>query len=441
MSVRSDSHRRSCRAVRGREDESRLLPVPGDFCLNAKEVATFLAFVHHPPVDRERDLEAPINDDLGTKMVFLAGPRQVGKTTLAKHVLSRWRSGAYLSWDNREDRAAMRAARWPAGKALVVLDELHKWRGWKRWLKGEFDKHRERLAFLVTGSARLDVDRRGADSLQGRYHHYRLHPFSVAEAVGGGPTELPPPGAELPVEGRPGASEAVAALLRFGGFPEPFLGGSDRVLRRWQKERLERFFREDVRDLEPLRDLASVQLLADMLPDRVGSALSLNALREDLEVSHRSVAHWVDVLERLYHVVRVPPFVTPRVRALRKMPKAYLWDWSLVPAAGPRFENLVAGHLLKLCHTMQDREGHPVELHYLRDRAGHEVDFLVTHRARPWFAVEVKLAETRVDPAIFYFRDRLSIPWVYQVTLEGDKDFVENGVRVLPADVFLSALA
>jgi AAA domain len=205
-------------AVRGREDEGRLLPLPGCFCLNARNVATFLAFLRHPPVDRERDLEAAINDDLGTKMVLLAGPRQVGKTTLAKHVLSRWGSRTYPSSDNRKDRAAMRAARWPAGKALVVLDELHKWRGWKRWLKGEFDKHRHRLAFLVTGSARLDVDRRGADFLQGRYHHYRLHPFSVAEALGGGPAELPAPGAELPVEGRPRASSAGRAS---SGGPDP----------------------------------------------------------------------------------------------------------------------------------------------------------------------------------------------------------------------------
>jgi uncharacterized protein len=391
-------------------------------------------------MDRRRYLEEPVREDLGDKMVLIAGPRQVGKTTMARRILRDWGSGEYLSWDNREDRAALRAARWPAGNALVVLDELHKWRGWKRWLKGEFDKHRDRLRFLVTGSARLDVYRRGADSLQGRYHHYRLHPFSLAEMLGSEATPLPTPGAELAVEPRPGAAEALASLARFGGFPEPLLAGSERVLRRWQKERLERFFREDVRDLEPLRDLGSLQLLADMLPERVGSLLSLNALREDLEVSHRAVAHWVDVLERLYHVVRVPPFVAPRVRALRKMPKAYLWDPSLVEAEGARFENLVALHLLKLCHLLQDREGHAVELYYLRDRAGHEVDFLVTSRARPWFAVEVKLAAARVDPALAYFRDRLHIPWTYQVTLEGDRDFVEDGIRVLPASTFLGAL-
>ena len=391
-------------------------------------------------MERRRYLEQPIGEDLAAKMVFLAGPRQVGKTTLARRLLGAWGPGTYLAWDNREDRAVIRAAQWPPGKALVVLDELHKWRGWKRWLKGEFDRHRDRLRFLVTGSARLDLYRRGADSLQGRYHHYRLHPFSLAEAAGRLDAPLLGPGDELTPQALPGAEEALAALARFGGFPEPFLAGSDRTLRRWQKERLERFFREDVRDLEAVRDLGAVQLVADMLPERVGSPLSLNALREDLEVSHRAVTHWVDVLERLYHVFRVPPFASPRVRALRKMPKAYLWDSSLVAAPAARFENLVALHLLKFCHLLEDRDGHPVALTYLRDRTGREVDFLVTHKGRPWLAVEVKLAATRVDPALVYFRDRLEIPWAYQVTLEGRRDFVENGVRVLPAASFLSAL-
>jgi uncharacterized protein len=138
--------------------------------------------------------------------------------------------------------------------------------------------------------------------------------------------------------------------------------------------------------------------------------------------------------------VRIPPFTASRIRSLHKMPKAYLWDWSLVAERGARFENLVALHLLKLCHALEDLEGFPVALHYLRDRDGREVDFLVTHRNKPWFAVEVKTSATRVEPALVYFRDRLAIPWVYQVTLEGSRDFVENGVRVLPAAHFLAAL-
>ncbi|MCK6458492.1 MAG: ATP-binding protein [Planctomycetes bacterium] len=390
-------------------------------------------------MDRIRYLEASVEEDLKDTMVLVAGPRQVGKTTLARHVLGRRASGVYLSWDNRDDRKEIRAARWPGDEALVVLDELHKWRGWKGWLKGEFDKHRGRLGFLVTGSARMDVYRRGADSLQGRYHHYRLHPFSVAEALRGGPADALPPGSEIRFR-RNGRADVVEALLEFGGFPEPFLAQSARTLRRWQKERLERFFREDVRDLGQVRDLSSIQLLADLVPERVGSPLSLNSLREDLEASHRAVAHWTDILERLYHLFRIRPFVSSRVRALRRMPKAYLWDASLVPDRGPRFENLVGLHLLKLCHYLEDREGHAVALHYLRDRDGREVDFLVTHSGKPWFAVEAKLSETEVDPSIVYFRDRLKIPWSYQVTLEGDRDFVENGVRVCPASRFLAAL-
>ena len=390
-------------------------------------------------MERKRYLEGPIGEDLAEKMVFLAGPRQVGKTTVARHLLAASEDGVYLNWDSRDDRREIRAARWPGGASLVVLDELHKWRPWKRWIKGEFDKHGARFRFLVTGSARMDLYRRGGDSLQGRYHHYRLHPFSCGEVEAAGAPRVLSPGEELPVLSR-GSSDTVASLLEFGGFPEPFLAQSARTLRRWQKERLERFFREDVRDLESVRDLSSLQILADLLPERVASPLSLNALREDLEVSHRALTLWMDILERLYHVFRVRPFSSTKVRGLRKMPKAYLWDSSLVPERGPRFENLVALHLLKLCHFLQDRDGHAVDLCYLRDRVGREVDFLIVVGKKPWFAVEVKLGETRIDPALVYFRERLKIPWAYQVVLGDHRDFVQDGVRCLPAHRFLAAL-
>jgi hypothetical protein len=390
-------------------------------------------------VIRPRYLEPPVLADLKEKMVFVAGPRQVGKTTLARRILGSSAPGVYLNWDNREDRREIRAARWPAGDALVVLDELHKWKDWKSWLKGEFDKHRGRLRFLVTGSARLDVYRRGGDSLQGRYHHYRLHPFSHREALSPREPPVVAPGNELPIPER-APQDVLDALVAFGGFPEPFLVQSARTLRRWQKERLDRFFREDVRDLESIRDLASLQLLAELLPERVGSPLSLNALREDLNVSHRALTLWMEVLDRLYHVVRIRPFTSPRLRTLHKMPKAYLWDWSLVAEPGPRFENLLALHLLKLCHFLQDREGFDVDLHYLRDRAAREVDFLVTANRKPWFAVEAKLGDARLDPALVYFRDRLKAPWAYQVVLEGSRDFVQDGVRCLPARKFLAGL-
>ncbi len=386
---------------------------------------------------QQRYLESPIASDLQRKMVFVAGPRQVGKTTLAKRILADWATGIYLNWDNREHRAELKNPRWPAEEAVVVLDEIHKWRGWKRWIKGEYDEHGDRLHFLVTGSARMDVYRRGGDSLQGRYHHYRLHPFTLAE-IGASARRLEP-GAEIPVgRGRP--PHGLEALLRFGGFPEPFLAQNPRQHRRWLKERFDRFVREDVRDLGSVRDLSRIQILADLLPERVASPLSLNSLREDLEVSHRAVSHWMDVLERLYFTFRIAPFRSKAVQSLKQMPKAFLWDWSAVESEGARFENLVAGHLLKLCHDLEDVEGHRVALHYLRDRAGREVDFLVTANRKPWFAVESKIRADRADPSLLYFRDRLKIPWTYQVSLEGERDVLDNGVRCLPAAKFLAAL-
>jgi len=388
-----------------------------------------------------RYLQAAVGADLGHKMVFVAGPRQVGKTTLARQVLAERDAGVYLAWDRREDRDAIRKAQWPAGEALVVLDELHKYRHWKRWIKGEFDAHRDRLSFLVTGSARLEVYRRGGDSLQGRYHHYRLHPFSAAELEWPGRARAAvQPFAEVAPDAVV-ASSAIDALMEFGGFPEPLLARSPRNLRRWRAERLDRFLREDVRDLEAVREISPLQTLADLLPARVASPLSINALREDLEASHRAVSHWMDVFDQLYFTYRIAPYAAKRVRALKKMPKAYLWDWGLVAERGPRFENLVASHLLKFCHLLQDGEGFRTGLHYLRDASGREVDFLVTCEGKPWFAVEAKLADGDPDPALRYFAARIGVKWLYQVALDGRRDFVRDGVRCLPARRFLAALA
>jgi predicted AAA+ superfamily ATPase len=388
----------------------------------------------------KRYLQAPIAEDLAEKMVLVAGPRQVGKTTLARQVLDAVGPGVYLTWDRRQDRKQIRDAEWPGGEALVVLDELHKYRHWKRFIKGEFDAHRDRLRFLVTGSARLDVYRRGGDSLQGRYHHYRLHPLTQAEIAGPRRGFQPPePGTELEFS-RSAPSEIADALMARGGFPEPFLHDSNRHLRRWQKERLDRFFREDVRDLENVRDMSSMEIMADLLTERVGAPLSLNSLREDLEVSHKAVSHWLDILLRLYFAFSLRPYASKAVRSLGKMPKVYLWDPTLVADRGARFENLVALHLLKLVHFLEDHGGHNVDLHYLRAANGREVDFLVTHNRRPWFAVEAKLSETAVAPALRYFGSRLKIPWLYQVVLNAKRDTEQDSVRCLPASKFFSAM-
>ena len=203
---------------------------------------------------------------------------------------------------------------------------------------------------------------------------------------------------------------------------------------------MERFFREDVRDLENVREISLMQLLADLLPDRVGSILSLNALREDLEVSHRAISHWIDILERLYFSFRVRPFIARKTYSLKKAAKLYLWDWSLVADPAARFENIIASHLLKFCHFLEDTEGHAAELFYLRDIDKREVDFLVTIDRKPWFAVEVKLGDGKPSPHLRYFKERLKTPFSYQVVLHQERDFMEEGIRVLPAWKFLSSL-
>ncbi len=370
-----------------------------------------------------RYLEDAIRDDLQRKMVFLGGPRQVGKTTLALGLLGGGgvRHRGYLNWDDPRARRALMRGELPAGEPLLVLDEVHKFSRWRNLVKGLYDTESDRTAFLVTGSARLDHYRKGGDSLQGRYHHYRLHPFSLGELA------KDPSPADL------------EALLRFGGFPEPLLAGDARFWRRWQRERLSRVVYEDLRDLEHVRDIALVELLVEALPERVGSPLSIQNLCGDLQVAHETVARWIGILENLYVCFRIPPFGAPRIRAVKKENKLYLWDWSQVPGHGERFENLVACQLLKFCHRLEDTEGYRTELRFIRDTDRREVDFVVLRDGAPLFAVECKSGDRAPSPAIDYFRRRTPIDDFYQVHL-GERDFVSSGTRVLPFRTFCREL-
>ncbi len=387
---------------------------------------------------KNRYLTPFIIEDLQDKMVFVGGPRQVGKTTLCRNfVAEHFSNHAYFNWDNKADRKAITSSSWPGDAKLLILDEIHKYRHWKSLIKGEYDKLKETYKFLVTGSSRLDIYRRGGDSLQGRYHYYRLHPFSLAETKGIAST--PSLQSELPI-GQNFHQDAMEILDLFGGFPEPFMKQSARQLRRWHNEKTERMFREDIMDIEAIRDIGNMKLLSDILPSRVGSLLSLNVIREDLEVSFRAVSHWMDILEAFYYHFRIYPFSAKKIRSLKKEPKLYLWDWSEVEDDAARFENLVASHLLKYVHFITDYEGHKAELNFLRDVDKREVDFLVTIGGKPWFAVEVKLNDSALSPHILYFKERLSIPFVYQVVKKSGVDRLEKGTRILSAGKFLSGL-
>ena len=371
-----------------------------------------------------RYLRAPVEDDLRRKMVFLGGPRQVGKTTLALKLLGAAgrRHPGYLNWDDPRVRPELLRGRLPGGERLLVLDEIHKFPRWRNLVKGFYDTEGDRVSFLVTGSARLDHYRKGGDSLQGRYHHYRLHPFSLGEL------------------GSDHSASDLETLLRFGGFPEPLLAGETRAWRRWQRERLSRVVYEDLRDLESVRSVALVELLVEALPERVGSPLSIRSLSEDLQVAHETVARWLGILENLYVCFRIPPFGAPRIRAVKKETKLYLWDWSQVPRKGERFENLVACHLLKHCHFLEDTEGHRMELRFLRDTDRREVDFVVVRDNAPLFAVECKSGDKSPSGAVAYFRQRTPIEDFYQVHL-GERDYVSNGTRVLPFRTLCKELA
>ena len=282
-----------------------------------------------------RYIESSVKEDLHRKMVFVGGPRQSGKTTLAKHLCRQAGcdlKSRYLNWDAAEDREKILRENFPAGPGILILDEIHKYSRWRQVVKGLFDKRGDELQILVTGRARLDHYRRGGDSLQGRYHFYRLLPLTLAEL------------------GTASAS-TVKDLLTYGGFPEPFVLQADKETRRWSREYRSRVIRGDLSDLENVQDLGIIENLVLRLPDLVGSPLSLNALREDLQVSHQSVSRWVTMLENLYMIFRIYPFGAPKIRAVKKEAKHYHLDWTLIPDTGARFENLVACHLLKSTMT------------------------------------------------------------------------------------------
>lgn len=369
----------------------------------------------------QRYLEPQVHDDLKRKMVFVGGPRQVGKTTLARAILGKSRTG-YLNWDVDADRAAILAHEFPKSR-LWVFDEIHKYRRWRNLLKGLYDARRAGQQILVTGSARLDYYRFGGDSLQGRYHYLRLHPLSVAE---------------LGID----SDKDFAALMALSGFPEPFLGGSEREARRWSNEYRSRLVREDLVSLEQVHDVGSLELLMTRLPDGVGSPLSINSLTEQLQVSHKTLSKWVTILERLYAIFLVMPFGSPKIKAVRKARKHYHFDWSLVPDAGARFENLVASHLLKWLHFREDTQGWRTELRYFRDIEGREVDFVAVEDGRPVLFVECKSNNRDVSAALRYLKTRFPATDAWQVAASGREDYVtREGIRVAPALELLKTLA
>jgi len=224
-------------------------------------------------------------------------------------------------------------------------------------------------------------------------------------------------------------------LLRFGGFPEPYISEDETKWRRWQRERINRVVYQDVSDLGTVKELSQIELLVDLLPSRVGSILSIISLQEDLEVSPNTVSRWIEILESVYYCYRILPFGPSKIRAVKKSNKLYLWDWSEVESLGARFENMVASQLLKYCHWMEDTLGHKMELRFIRDVDLREIDFVVLKDKKPCFAVECKTGERNINKNLYYFRDRINIPKLYQIH-QSEADYSDGNIRVLSFEKF-----
>ncbi|MCY4643534.1 MAG: ATP-binding protein [Bacteriovoracales bacterium] len=364
----------------------------------------------------ERFLKEFVQKDLENKMVFIGGPRQVGKTTFAMDLAPP--GHRYLNWDISSDRKFILNEFFPA-EDFIVYDEIHKFHQWRNYLKGLYDKYKNEKKILATGSARLDYYRHSGDSLQGRYHYYRLHPFTVKE---------------LQLK----SSGDIQDLLNLGGFPEPFLSGQEQHAKRWRREYHSRIIYDDISVLELSQNLSKMEQLLLRLPRLVSAPLSLNSLREDLQVAHKTVAKWLDIFERMYFIYRISPYQSNQLRAVKKEQKHYHFNWAEVADRGARFENLIAGHLMKWAHFQQDHYGENIDLHYFRDTDKREVDFVVTHDGKVVRAVECKLVFKEISPALKYFQKKFPETECVQVHLKSDNEFItKEGIKALGWRTFL----
>lgn len=365
------------------------------------------------------------------KMAFISGPRQVGKTTLAKQFKSEFEQSSYRNWDETEFRRLWIKS---PGKVkedfdllkirdrkLLILDEIHKSKGWKQKIKGLFDELSTDLSIVVTGSARLNVFKKGGDSLMGRYLNFRLHPLSYGELTN--KAILDPEKWKERVFVKPKVSQNQDILMRlfkFSGFPEPYYAESEKILRVWQRGRVEKIIREDLRDISRLPELSQVEMLASLLPTKIGSPLSIQSLKEDLEVAHDTVKRWLTYLNELYYFFELKPWNKSIPRSLKKEGKIYLYDWTEIEEPGPRFENMIASHLLKACHFWTDTGEGNFDLCYLRNKEKQELDFVIIKNKKPWLCIEAKYADASIDHKTFdRFISYLGCPVVQVVSSEG----------------------
>jgi len=378
------------------------------------------------------------------KMAFISGPRQCGKTTLAKMLLKDRKSESYFNWDNLAFRRLW--TKDPLGVVpqdtnqtpLIVLDEIHKDRRWKRNLKGIYDTQDQSCDIIVTGSARLNVYKKGSDSLLGRYFHFCLHPFSLSELSGHSPNSpdtVIPHLLERSKSARNTWRHDLEDFLNYGPFPEPLLNQNLKKVRAWRRLRHDLIIREDLRDISRIPELARIEMMASLLPERVGSLFSVSSLVEYLEVSHATVKTWLDYLKELYFLFEVKPWQKRIPRSLKKEGKIYLWDYGEVENPAARFENLVACHLLKACNYWTDSGEGDFRLYYLRNKEKQEIDFLIVKDGLPWLPIEVKSSDVQPSQNWSRFLPQIGCNFALQlVNVPCWKLHEYDEVRILIAD-------
>jgi hypothetical protein len=382
------------------------------------------------------------------QMAFVTGPRQVGKTTSCRAFAAE--PPAYLTWDDQASRVLI--ARGPAAVAqalglqrlrakppTVVFDEVHRFPRWKSFLKGFFDLHEKDARVVVTGSSRLGVYQRGGDSLMGRYFLYRMHPLSVGEVIS---SEIAPTPLRAPARID---DDAFQSLLRFGGFPEPFLKSDTRFANRWRRLREEQLLREDLRDLTRVQEVAQIQILAALVRSQSGQMVNRSALASQIGVAVDTVGRWLATLESLHYCFAIQPWFRNVAKSLRKVPKVYLRDWSSIDDEGARVETFVACHLLKAVEWWEDLGLGEYQLCYLRDKEKREVDFVVVKDGEPWFLVEAKASGGKgLSSALGHFQRQTKAKHAFQLALDlehVDADcFDRETPTVVPARTFLSQL-
>ncbi len=384
-------------------------------------------------------------------MLFLSGPRQVGKTTTAcKAAAKLTKKLVYLNWDDQDHREIilkgpkaiidyMNIAEVSEEKPILILDEIHKYTHWKNFIKGLFDTYNKKVNFIITGSARLDIYKKGGDSLMGRYFPYKMHPLSVGEYL------CPDLRSSEIIMPKQIKDEDFNHLFKFGGFPKPLLKRSVQFNNRWQRLRNQQLLQEDIRDIKNIQDIDRLEVLAKIIAEQSSQLLTYSNLAKKIRASVDTVTRWINVLESFYYCFRIRPWSKNVVRSLIKEPKVFLWDWSTVKKPGSKAENFIASHLLKSVHFWTDMGFGDFQLHYIRDFEKKEVDFLVCKDDEPWFLVEVKNSnDTKISKNLHIFKEMTGAKHSFQVVL--NKDFVNVNCFehlepvIVPAKTFLSQL-